>query len=114
MSTKRVQATGRKLSRVLFHFQNLRAKAPILVLDILSHVAAAGEDGLPMRELAGLCNRPQTSISRVILHMLTKEYRGEPGPDLVVAEMDPEDYRQKIVKLTPRGRKLMEEIAEIL
>jgi len=80
---------------------------------VLGHIALAGDDGMPMRDLEKATGRPQSTISRLILFLM-KEYKGEPGPDLVEHIIDPADYRAKIVRLTPKGKRLMAQLEKTL
>jgi DNA-binding MarR family transcriptional regulator len=67
----------------------------------------------PMQDLQEMLGLSQASVSRNVA-LLSIGSVTNPGPKLIEAFEDPEYRRRKHVRLTPRGRKLMEEIRDIM
>lgn len=67
---------------------------------------------MPMMELQDTLGLSQSSVSRNVT-LLSIGSIAAPGPRLLEAFDDPGYRRRKIVQITPRGRKLADELREI-
>jgi DNA-binding MarR family transcriptional regulator len=76
-------------------------------------VIAGRSDSFPMQDLQDILGLSQASVSRNVA-LLSVGSLANPGPRLVEAFEDPEYRRRKHVRVTARGRRLMEEIREII
>ena len=75
-------------------------------------VVAERTDDFPMQDLQDILNLSQSSVSRNVA-LLSIGTVTNPGPRLIEAFEDPEYRRRKHVRLTARGKKLMDEIRDI-
>lgn len=93
-----------KLSRIIGAFQTLNPEIPSQFIQIILEVARGGSEGVTQREIVTRTGLSRSTVSRTCL-LLSKEFRaGTPGWNVVTVEIDPMDRRNRIVKLTPKGR----------
>jgi DNA-binding MarR family transcriptional regulator len=64
------------------------------------------EEGVPMTIIASDLNLAQSSVSRNISILSQWKWSRKKGLDLVETREDPMERRRKLVKLTPKGKKL--------
>ena len=76
-------------------------------------VIAERINDFPMQDLQDALGLSQSSVSRNVA-LLSVGTVTNPGPRLIEAYEDPEYRRRKHVRLTARGKKLMDEIRETL
>ena len=74
----------------------------------------AGHDDMPMKDLSDALHISQSSVSRNVSALSKWLRTHDAGPDLVEAYEDPFERRRKIVRLTPRGKKLAGRVEEIM
>lgn len=91
--------------------QGTREQIPSQHLRVLLHIAAAGE--VPQLDLIEMTGTSQSAVSRIIYDLGEGAPR-EAGLGLVEAYVDPEWRRRKLVRLTDKGRKLVNGLAPIL
>lgn len=95
------------LKSVLRLFDNIRKKHPDMPMaqaHVLLRVAAAGDQGISMSDLARETYIGQASCSRYVAALGKLDRHRETGMDLVRAVEDPLERRKKIVTLTGKGR----------
>lgn len=94
----------RRMAEVLRTFRELgENRVPAQHLECLLQIAARPE-GIRMADLqAAMGGMAQSSVSRQVQFLGDGSPR-EPGHKMVKAVQDPEDYRAKIIKLTPKGQ----------
>lgn len=63
-------------------------------------------NGITMKDLADRVGVSQSSMSRNVAALSETHRYGKAGYDLVFATEDPTERRRKIVKLTPKGRRV--------
>jgi DNA-binding MarR family transcriptional regulator len=80
----------------------------LLVLLVVARFEAQ-EGGLLMTQIAGRLEVPLSSVSRAVRQLSKTNRQLNDGLDLVVAQTDLANQRQKPVKLTPRGRMVVEQ-----
>lgn len=78
--------------------------APAIVVFLL--VASAPQSTLSMVELAERLGMSQASVSRNVAMLSKINRHKEPGYDLLRWDLDPQDFRRKVVTLTARGQRL--------
>ena len=71
-------------------------------------------EGIKMQELAEKVGISQSSVSRNVAALSHMHRVGRPGYDLVVAFEDPAERRRKIVRLTPKGKRVAKELERVL
>lgn len=70
-------------------------------------VAKAGKRGATMKEIAALLDLPQSAASRQVAALSENHWnKNKEGLGLIKTEQDPDNWRQKILKLTPKGERL--------
>ncbi|GGF32889.1 hypothetical protein GCM10011611_43830 [Aliidongia dinghuensis] len=98
--------------RVLEEFRRLDPDLPIQYA--LSFLTIAQREGMSMGELAQHLGIAQSSASRNIAALSKWHSFGKAGHDLVEAHEDPRERRRKLVKLTPKGQRLVEILQAIM
>lgn len=98
--------------KMLEEFRKLDSDMPLQTA--ATFLSVANEEGITMKSLGERLGISQSSCSRNVA-ALSKHHRlNKPGHDLVYATEDPEERRRKIVKLTPKGKRVAETLLEIL
>jgi DNA-binding MarR family transcriptional regulator len=77
-------------------------------------MTVANEEGITMKLLGEKLGISQSSCSRNVAALSKFHRLNKPGHDLLYATEDPEERRRKIVKLTPKGKRVAESLLEIL
>jgi len=77
-------------------------------------VALTKEEGISHQDLAKQVGVSQSAISRNVGMLSAWTPYKETGPGLVDSVSDPMNMRQKIVRLTPKGRKFSETLTTIM
>lgn len=87
---------------------------PVIQADAVQMFLRAGQSTvLPMADFEKL-GGSQAAVSRNIAMLGIGKKYGEQGAGLVEAFEDPEYRRRKLVRLTPRGRKVLGEVVDII
>jgi hypothetical protein len=92
---------------------------PIAILITLLGVAVYTPDGrdrkdpLSIFELSKVVGVPYTTVSRHLRYLADFERPGVPGLNYVETGLLPNDRRQKYVKLTARGQRVMQQFEAI-
>jgi len=103
-----------KLLKVIELFRNHYPEMQAQCMSLFLEIAKAHPKDIPMSELAELVGISQASCSRnVALLSSYTRYRTK-GPDLVKAFENPFERRSKLVKLTPRGVTLFNNLKEVI
>lgn len=98
--------------RILEEFRKVEPEMPMQMAAAFLIVAL--EEGITMKRLGERLGISQSSCSRNIAALSKVHRLNKQGYDLVVAEEDPLERRRKIVKLTAKGKRVAEAIAEII
>lgn len=78
-------------------------------------VATAGEDGIDQGALQQALGTSSASISRTLQTLSSMHYlKNRAGLQLISRELDVMDNRRRIVRLTPKGVKLLEKAREFI
>lgn len=108
---------ARKMFLVLDLFRDLDPNLAPTFMQVFFAVAEAPlEKGLETRALPQRLELSHSAINRAVTYMGERHWKSpdRPGLNLFRVEMDPYDRRQRIAKLTAKGRKLLERINELL
>lgn len=84
------------------------------VLTYLLVAAAPDKEPPSMKELERRLGISSSSVSRNVAALSEMHRLGKPGHDLVEAYEDPMDRRNKLVRLTPKGRTLALRLADLM
>lgn len=115
--------SGTNLLRGYFEANRLmltgRDELPTTILNTFLGVALWGhnnpkDEPLTIQELSDKVGLPYTTVSRHLRYLGEMERVGKPGYGLVDTEVYVLNRRQKIVKLTPKGRNLVDQLRYIL
>lgn len=79
-------------------------------LQVLMMVAASGDAGIDQQTLTHRSQQSRSGCSKNCHDLGTVTVRKAAGPGLVVTEADPMNLRTNIVRLTPRGRMIVDQI----
>jgi DNA-binding MarR family transcriptional regulator len=103
----------------LHRFKEDAPEMPISILITLLSVAAHTPDGrvrqdpLSILELSKLARQPYTTTSRHLRYLGDFERPGVPGLDYVETHILPTDRRQKSVRLTPKGQRVIAQFKKL-
>lgn len=92
-------------------FRDLRPEMPMQTASIF--LAIALRPGITQADLAILTGLSQSSVSRNITSMTTRDRHGKPGLGLVVQRHDPMDGRAYEQHLTKEGRALADRLLSL-
>lgn len=102
-------ATFRWLVAVIEEFRKLNPE--MQAQTILTFCAVASKEGVVgMKDIERMTGMSSASTSRNIAALGPYHRKGNPGMDLVVAFENPDDRREKLLKLTPKGRRIAESL----
>lgn len=77
-------------------------------------LVAQRDGGITMKELADQLGISQASCSRNVAALSRWHRLNKPGHDLVIATEDPAERRRKIVFLTPKGKRVIKSLTDII
>lgn len=75
---------------------------------------ADGKEPLSLKELGEKIGLPNATVSRHLRYLGDRQRLGVPGMDMVRTEINPENRRQKFVRLTAKGRALRDSLLYVL
>ena len=102
----------RKMALILTAFRSLNPTMTVQVAHTLLLVAL--HDGKSLTEISDLSGFKYPTISRNILDLGQRNRKREPGLGLVEAITDPNELRKKQVRLTPKGKALLNQLDDIM
>ena len=91
--------------------QKIDSEFPLQYSICLTEIAL--NPGISLTALAEKTGMPLSTVSRIIGALSKKRQRGKPY-ELVQVTVSPEERRRKQIELTPHGRDVMANIAEII
>lgn len=103
-----------KMEVALSLLTDIYYKATVNHLRVFLYVAGRPTEVINTRDLPDALGLAQTTISRTVRSMATKSYLHDTGFGLLRLSIDPEDERQRIVELTPRGKELANEFRRVM
>lgn len=107
----------RELTRMRDAMEIIRALHPTIpaqTITVFLTVAVTKGHTISMGDLGERLDMAQSSVSRNVQLLSKLNRHKEPGMDLVQWEIDPQDYRRRIVSLTKKGRVIAERMKELL
>ena len=103
-----------KLQAVMDEFTDEHYKITANMIAVFCYIAARPDKVLETRHLPEQLGLPQTTINRLVRTMADRSYCREDGLKWLRVSTDPQDERQRIVEVTPKGRMRANRIREIL
>jgi len=104
----------RTLLKALDEFRKLDPVMPAQTMAHFLAVADRAPEEISMGELAEAIGLSQSSTSRNIAYLGKTWKPGVAGLDLVEAFEDPMERRRKLVRLTPKGKRVAESLRETI
>lgn len=86
----------------------------ILLYVANQHINYKRSEGIPFKEIRAFMGESPATTARTIRVLARITSKKRPGLDLVETFEDPNDMREKRVRLTPKGKILYEDIQKIL
>lgn len=105
-------STIRNLLKAVETIRAVDATMPVQAL--AAFLAIAIYEGENVNSIATRVDMPQSSASRNISSLTAWDWRKKPGLKLVEYREDPMNLSQKTLYLTPKGKRLIETIQELL
>lgn len=102
----------RKMHRILSIFRTIAPTIPVQVVQTL--VLVAMNEGKTLGELATLAGAQSSTMSRHTLDLSDRNRDGNPGHGLIERAGDNVDLRVTRFKLSPKGRALLDDVAQVL
>lgn len=102
----------RRLFNVLERFRLVRQTMPVHLLTALFRVYL--EEGKSVIHYARESNVSQSVMSRHLIELGNEPYHGKPMLGLIEKRMSPTSLREYEVYLTPKGRRVVKEVGQIL
>ena len=95
-------------------FQTLYEKATANHIIVFMHVVSESRKGNVehMREMPDALGMTQTTINRIVRHLGDRSYIHENGLQLVKITTDMKDERMRLVNITPKGKRVAEQMLE--
>lgn len=105
----------KKMNRCVDLFRSMDAGLSSQTISVFLAVALS-PDHMETRDLSTKTGLTQGSVNRALTYMQEKHWKNpdKPGLKLVIQKVHPLDARQRVVSLTIRGRKLADQIREII
>jgi DNA-binding MarR family transcriptional regulator len=103
-----------KLQAVMDEFTDEHYKITANMIAVFCYIAARSDKVITTRDLPEVFGLPQTTVNRVIRTMADRSYTRAEGFKWLRQTPDPQDERQRIVEVTPKGRILANRIREIM
>lgn len=100
------------LMRALARLRDLHED--MTLLQAMTFLCVAANPGIQQRGLYDKLDMEDSSASRTLALLSDVGARGFAGLDLIKAKIDPQDRRMRLLSLTPKGARLMDDLAKTL
>ena len=100
------------VARFLSDVRSKIGEMPLQRLQAFLLIASRGDRGTDHQTLIHELDMSRSQASKVVSDLSFLTSTKEKGPDLVDSQPDPMNLRSRIVKLTPKGRKVYEELMQ--
>jgi DNA-binding MarR family transcriptional regulator len=100
----------RRVHRILSIFRTIAPTIPVQVVQTL--VLVAMNEGKTLGELATLAGAQNSTMSRHTLDLSDRNRHGKPGHGLIERSKDNADLRATRFTLSPKGRALLNKVAQ--
>jgi DNA-binding MarR family transcriptional regulator len=99
------------LNKVLDHFRTVHDEFPPQLMQLVNEIAIA-----PNSTMTRLTQRTNMSLPQISRHVerLGRRWGGRAGHELAYAVENPENRREKLVKLSPKGERFVQTLVELL
>lgn len=96
--------------------QTTRPEMPVAIINTFLAIVLWGEDNNPpcLLKLSEQLGIPASSMSRHVRYLSDWERAGKPGCGWVVVDIHPQDTRQRVARLSRRGRYMADQIRRVL
>lgn len=88
--------------------EKIDSELPTQHLHLLMHTAM--HPGSTIKDLEKMTGISRAAASRIVDYLSFRQYRDKAGPGLLAAEEDPMERRRKLVRITPKGEKFLQDI----
>lgn len=105
---------SRRLLLCIEEFRKLNPEMQMQTAMIFVLVWEAQDKGIAQRELANRLGIVKAAVSRNVSSLSDWDYKGRPGFGLVYSTVDPDDRKARQVHLTPKGKRLTNQLEYIL
>lgn len=112
MTTSQETSTLHKLRGVFAAFQQIDETMPIQIAH--TFVVVALFEGRSMREYCQIAGAQQSTMSRHLLDLGEFNRKKAEGHKLIEQRVDPTDFRRHLYTLTPKGRRLLAQLASLM
>lgn len=102
-----------KLVEVVDLIRKLDPEMSMQTLLTLLLVGSAGEAGLSQLDLFNRLGMSKAAVSRNVSILSKYKGPGLAGLGLIESEMQPENRRQRVLRLTPKGAKFLERVLQV-
>lgn len=106
--------TLRRLNAAVELFRGLQNDMSSQTITVFLIVATAPDSTISMVDLADRLDMSQAATSRNVALLGKINRKKEPGLDLVKWELDPQDFRRKVVTLTAKGQRFAARLSKML
>ena len=97
-----------KIYRIIEEFRKLDPEIPSQAINTFLYIVL--HEGCSVKDIGEALNLRQSSASRNVA-MLSKMHRlRKPGFGLIEAREDPRERRRKVITLTPKGKRFLEDL----
>lgn len=112
MKTKPV---GLNLLRIIEEMRKFDSQLESQAIAIYFYVGLyGGQEGITMQDIAEALDLAQSSVSRNVMKLsITNRYRVS-GIDILEAYEDPIERRRKLVRLTPKGKRVWKSLQDLV
>ncbi|RWX10373.1 MarR family transcriptional regulator [Rhizobium hidalgonense] len=108
----RIAKAASKVASIIEEFRKLNAEMQAQQMAIF--LAAVAQPGSTITDLANVTGHSTGSVSRNVAALSKTHRKGMPGLDILIANEDVLDRRNKRISLTPKGMRVMASIEALL
>ena len=109
-----MSAVIKRLEQIVEALRSVDPEMQLQQVLVFLKVINAGDEGVSTEVIRKSMDLPQSSASRAVAALSDWSYLKRPGLGLVTMKEDLMDRRSKIVKLSPKGKRLAELIKTLM
>lgn len=103
-----------KVANALQLMSDMYYKTTVNHVRVFLYIAANNDKIIETRDLPDALGMTQTTLNRTMRSMADRSYIHESGLKILRIQINPQDERQRIVELTPKGKQLALELERII
>jgi len=103
-----------KVADALQLMSDMYYKTTVNHVRVFLYIAANNDKIIETRDLPDALGMTQTTLNRTMRSMADRSYIHESGLKILRIQINPQDERQRIVELTPKGKQLALELERII